>query len=875
MMKNKMKKILYILIGLILASQIASAQGVTNTGDLNNQKFCDSQLCTVVYDAPGNDGKTHTYRLEFDNKGTPNDDSDDTLRTITVDNKSIPYYAYRDSPTKQGPKQGSTEFDFLVNSYVGGGTGKFYSNNRVYDTTKTVFKDPGAKTSGPQLTKCIVTNSYGLPVDFNFSSCVATIFNQVVLRIAAMYLWVAAWFFNFTLSYSLNMGNFLQTVPIVDIGWKVFRDVANLCFIFILLYIAINTILQSSAANTKKLLGTVIIVAVLLNFSLFFTKVVIDSSNILALQFYEKMGGEQTPSISSFINKNMKGGGDKGIAQTFMKGLGLSGIYNAGKSQEGADKEFQAGAWTTVGNVLAVSIGGALLITVTAFVFFAAAFMFLIRTVVLIFVMILAPLAFLSLALPKGAGMWSKWSGMLISQSFFAPIYMMLIYLVVAIVKGNFGSGVDNINAGGTMNLATFLTGNGSAVGTLYVFLVLIAMMLGSLLIAKNMGAVGGDFARNVAGKATFGAGAWLGRQTIGRKAQGLIDNSERLKRWKDGNFVQRSAFNLVDRRAKGTFDVRNSAAVKATEGKVGSLGTAGGAGGFQKETEDQKKRETSLAKTIAIQRKKNELQTAMATQGAGRDAAIQAALNGMSDSEYVELGASVITNPDIVRNARHSQVEASTSEKNEKLNETQKAAIKTSRLQELSNARNGVAGSRTIKQVLDDMSDAEKAALPEEYLMDHRVFMYFNKNTRELIGKSSNLTSVQKQALGNSRSQALLEATGLVPRTATSPAATAVGSLVKIMTGRELFKLHESPAPAPGHDILLRTDVVDNLTVPQLKELAEIDNFTPALRSRIGNYIRTQPTHPSFYYVKQPIVPMGAPAGTPAVAGEGFAQWS
>ena len=85
---------------------------------------------------------------------------------------------------------------------------------------------------------------------------------------------------------------------------------------------------------------------------------------------------------------NILGGGDVGIAQTFMKGLGLSGLYNAGKGEADATNEkFEAGPWTTYGNVLAVSLGGFVLITITALVFFAASFMFLIRTVVLIFIM--------------------------------------------------------------------------------------------------------------------------------------------------------------------------------------------------------------------------------------------------------------------------------------------------------------------------------------------------------------------------------------------------------------------------------------------------------------------------------------------------------
>ena len=717
------------------------------------------------------------------------------------------------------------------------------------------YRNAAATAKGETVYKrCFNTGEITTFFGFSMEGCLAQA-SYIVLWLSSWYLWLGAWFFNATLTYSLNMGQFLKNVPIVDMGWKIFRDVANLCFIFILLYIAINTILKSKTADVKRLLIRVIVVAILLNFSLFFAKVVIDSSNILAIQFYENLVPDKGD------NKNI----DKGISQTFLNSLGLNSVYTAGR--DGTDAIDDSKIVQTTKNIIFVTLGGSVLIVVTAFVFFASAIMFIIRTIVLIFLLILSPLAFICMVIPNMEGQFKKWLGMLLNQAFFAPAYLMMVYLVMTLLTGSFVAPDKR-----QVNLATFLSGNPESVGTLYVFVVLIGLMLGSLFIAKNMGAIGGDFARNMAGKATFGAGAWMGRQTIGRLAQRTINNSERLQRWKDGNLAQRSAFNFVDRRAKGTFDVRNSAVAKAAESQAGSFGTAGGVGGFQKEKEDQKKRETSLAKTIAIQRKKNELQTAMATSGAGRDAAIQAALNSMTDSEYVELGGSVITNPDIVRNARHSQIEASTNEKNEKLNETQKATIKTSRLQELSNARNGVAGSRTIKQVLDDMSDAEKAALPEEYLRDHRVFMHFNKNTRELIGKSS-LTAVQKQALGNSRSQALLEATGLAPMTATSPTPGAVGSLVKIMTGKELFRLHE--APGPGHDILLRADVVDNLTVPQLKELAEIDNFTPALRSRIGNYIRTQPTHPSFYYVKQPIVPMGAPAGTPAVAGEGFAQWS
>src|SRR3990167_3133674 len=54
----------------------------------------------------------------------------------------------------------------------------------------------------------------------------------------------------------------------IDAAWGVIRDVANMGFIFILLYAAIMTIIGQGQDN-KKLIVNVVIAAVLVNFSLF------------------------------------------------------------------------------------------------------------------------------------------------------------------------------------------------------------------------------------------------------------------------------------------------------------------------------------------------------------------------------------------------------------------------------------------------------------------------------------------------------------------------------------------------------------------------------------------------------------------------------
>jgi len=90
-----------------------------------------------------------------------------------------------------------------------------------------------------------------------------------------------------SINFSINTDNF--RLESVQTGWTVFRDLANMVFIFVLVYIAIATILQLSNFNTKRVLATLIIVALLLNFSFFLTGIVIDISNISGKFLYDSM----------------------------------------------------------------------------------------------------------------------------------------------------------------------------------------------------------------------------------------------------------------------------------------------------------------------------------------------------------------------------------------------------------------------------------------------------------------------------------------------------------------------------------------------------------------------------------------------------------
>src|SRR3989344_1416303 len=84
----------------------------------------------------------------------------------------------------------------------------------------------------------------------------------------------------------VDIANNYSRITTINEAWSVIRDLANMSFIFVLLYAAIKTIL-GTGSDTKNLIVKIIVVAILINFSLFFTKVVIDASNVLAIAFYD------------------------------------------------------------------------------------------------------------------------------------------------------------------------------------------------------------------------------------------------------------------------------------------------------------------------------------------------------------------------------------------------------------------------------------------------------------------------------------------------------------------------------------------------------------------------------------------------------------
>lgn len=326
----------------------------------------------------------------------------------------------------------------------------------------------------------------------NISSCVAVVAN-IVMWLSARTLWLSGILLNYSLGYTLNMQDMLQQIPIVDIGWKVMRDISNIVFIFLTLWAGISITLGIGDNGSKawSLIAHIVLVALFINFSLFITKAVVDASNIVALHFYNLI----TPA-------EHREDWDGGLSEAFMSGLRLQTLYDsdslkvAGFSPTGAGDiddylASKVGNTLNIVNIILLGVFGSILMMVAAFVFFSAAIMFVIRAVTLIMLMVLSPLAFVAWIIPGASGFANTWWSKLWSQSFFAPLYLALAYVVVATINSPAFTGLTNV-AGGTDTFAAALTSDSPAfAGIIFSFIILIALMVGCLIVAQSLGARG------------------------------------------------------------------------------------------------------------------------------------------------------------------------------------------------------------------------------------------------------------------------------------------------------------------------------------------------------------------------------------------------
>ena len=445
-------------------------------------------------------------------------------------------------------------------------------------------------TANPSSSGAIVDNIVKPAVNFATDVLLAPLgwLSILILQIASLFTYLGGVILNFIVKFTVvEMAQHLKEIGTIDTAWKTIRDVANMGFIFVLLYAAIQTIL-GIGSDTKKLIVNIIVVAILINFSLFFTKIIIDASNVLAVTFYDAIAPNALSSDASL-----------GLSNSLMEPLKITSLWDNKNISALEGKK-----------LIIIGVMGTIVTLIAAFVFFAIAVMLVIRFVVLIFVLILSPLAFIGYILPQLKSHKDQWIQALLGQAFFAPIYFMLTWIVIIISRGLLQS-TGGVMGGGDM-ATVFLGSVGadgnfvrnpplSSIAILVNFIIVIVFLVASLIIAKKWADKAGHgvpgltkWASGIAGGATLGMAGRLGRGTIGR-AGAAIEESEWLKKKADsGSMAARLALATGRKTGSASFDVRGM--------KVSSTLEAGQAqkGGFTELKKKQAERETKFAASLA-----------------------------------------------------------------------------------------------------------------------------------------------------------------------------------------------------------------------------------------------------------------------------------
>jgi hypothetical protein len=364
-----------------------------------------------------------------------------------------------------------------------------------------------------------------------------------------------------TINYTVvNMASGISGFTGINIAWKLIRDLMNIIFIFLLVYEAIKLILsQSTTQSIFKFIGFLVLAALLVNFSLFFTKIMIDASNIVTIGIYNSILN------SAPINIPIPGYPVQvtGISIPFMSNLGLTSIFSTS-----ASSLFGGGT-----NAMIATLFGAALFLIASFVFFAVSLVFIIRYVTLIILLMISPIGFMGSALPFVSDYSKQWWKALNSQLIFAPVYMLMTWLVLTLMSSpNFLITTGDWAAGGQGSFSFMLN-----------YVIVITLVIATLFVAKSTSSKGSGYISDAtkrlsgfAGGLVMGGVARTGRNTLGRWGANVAENEDLKRQATEGNWRQRTLakaqLSLGNRAAESTFDTR------ATE-RFGAIAKATGFG--------------------------------------------------------------------------------------------------------------------------------------------------------------------------------------------------------------------------------------------------------------------------------------------------------
>ncbi len=284
----------------------------------------------------------------------------------------------------------------------------------------------------------------------NFLDLISDIGIQFLVRLAGF-------FFDYSMQYALTD---IRETEFVSLGFRITLGVANMFFVLILLWIAIATIFDFEPYTARSLLLKLIMAALFINFSLPIGAAFINLGNGVARVFYERCcpdgkAAKKFIQISKFQ-----------ILKDTTPGLGAGAELLKLEEPQSIPATFRGSISSALWKII--------LSPFLIFVLFAGAIFVFLRQIHLAFLLVLGPLAFLSMILPATQRFYTGWWERLIKWSFFLPAFTFFLFLA--------------LETGGNLLTVSYRSpGADKGIPFFFQYFMVLALLLGSLTAANQM----------------------------------------------------------------------------------------------------------------------------------------------------------------------------------------------------------------------------------------------------------------------------------------------------------------------------------------------------------------------------------------------------
>ncbi len=254
------------------------------------------------------------------------------------------------------------------------------------------------------------------------------------------------------LNYQTHNNNWI--IPAVYDTWYIIRNFINMGFIIVMIVMAIATVLSYEQYSYKKLLGPILITALIMNFSFTVGQNFIIFGNELAVTFAKQ------------INLN-------NLGNLFIQSSGIYKLTTPEAATNAVFKNTPSPIFNALIGELFFIIYGIIAVLAIATVLVTS----IIRIPALWIILITSPIAWIGYAVPQLKSNWNTWWKELVSWTFFLPIYMFCM-----IFAFGFLSAKATFNFGGQNGDALY------GLNDIFFYIITLAALVGGLGMARSIG---------------------------------------------------------------------------------------------------------------------------------------------------------------------------------------------------------------------------------------------------------------------------------------------------------------------------------------------------------------------------------------------------